>query len=122
MNIAAHGWRARTIGSGHGGGARPLGRAAGCAQGQEPVKKRAVISSWTALLAYVRAAMAHESREQFRVLFLDKKNQLILDEVMNQGTVDHAFVNRLRAVVARTAQAMPDHGEYLNRMLHGKAA
>jgi DNA repair protein RadC len=51
-----------------------------------------VISSWTALLAYVRTAMAHESREQFRVLFLDKKNQLVLDEVMHQGTVDHAPV------------------------------
>ena len=60
--------------------------------GKEPVKKRPVISSWTALLGYVRTAMAHESREQFRVLFLDKKNQLILDEVMNQGTVDHAPV------------------------------
>jgi DNA repair protein RadC len=60
--------------------------------GREPVRKRPVISSWTALLAYVRAAMAHESREQFRVLFLDKKNQLIVDEVMHQGTVDHAPV------------------------------
>jgi DNA repair protein RadC len=37
-------------------------------------------------------ALRHEAREQFRVLFLDKKNQLILDEVMNQGTVDHAPV------------------------------
>jgi DNA repair protein RadC len=60
--------------------------------GREPVRKRPVISSWTALLAYVRTAMAHESREQFRVLFLDKKNQLVLDEVMHQGTVDHAPV------------------------------
>jgi DNA repair protein RadC len=54
--------------------------------------RRPVISSWSALLAYVRSAMAHEAREQFRVLFLDKKNQLILDEVMNEGTVDHAPV------------------------------
>ena len=54
--------------------------------------RRPVISSWSALLAYVRAAMAHEAREQFRVLFLDKKNQLIADEVMNHGTVDHAPV------------------------------
>jgi DNA repair protein RadC len=37
-------------------------------------------------------AMAHEPREQFRVLFLDVKNQLIADEVMNEGTVDHAPV------------------------------
>jgi DNA repair protein RadC len=55
-------------------------------------RDRPVISSWTALLAYVRVALAHEAREQFRVLFLDRKNQLILDEVMNQGTVDHAPV------------------------------
>jgi DNA repair protein RadC len=60
--------------------------------GREPVKKRTVISSWSALLAYVKLALAHEAREQFRVLFLDKKNQLIADEVMNRGTVDHAPV------------------------------
>jgi DNA repair protein RadC len=51
-----------------------------------------VISSWSALLAYVRVALAHEPREQFRVIFLDRKNQLIADEVMNHGTVDHAPV------------------------------
>jgi DNA repair protein RadC len=56
------------------------------------VARRSVISSWTALIAYVGVAMAHESREQFRVLFLDKKNAIIVDEVMNQGTVDHAPV------------------------------
>ena len=60
--------------------------------GRDPVKKRTVISSWSALLAYVKLALAHESREQFRVLFLDKKNQLIADELMNRGTVDHAPV------------------------------
>lgn len=60
--------------------------------GQEPVMRRTVISSWSALTAYVRVALAHEAREQFRVLFLDTKNQLIRDEVMNQGTVDHAPV------------------------------
>jgi DNA repair protein RadC len=59
---------------------------------REAVVKRAVISSWSALLAYVKTALAHETREQFRVLFLDKKNQLIADEVMNRGTVDHAPV------------------------------
>ncbi|MFT4253521.1 MAG: DNA repair protein RadC [Caulobacter sp.] len=60
--------------------------------GRETIAKRPVISSWTALLGYVRVALANESREQFRVLFLDKKNQLIADEVMNHGTVDHAPV------------------------------
>jgi DNA repair protein RadC len=59
---------------------------------RESVAKRPVISSWSALLAYVKTALAHEAREQFRVLFLDKKNQLIADEVMNRGTVDHAPV------------------------------
>jgi DNA repair protein RadC len=55
-------------------------------------RKRCVTSSWSALLAYVRVALANESREQFRVLFLDAKNAIILDEVMNRGTVDHAPV------------------------------
>jgi len=59
---------------------------------KEQVARRPVISSWRALLAYVKTALAHESREQFRILFLDKKNQLIADEVMNRGTVDHAPV------------------------------
>jgi DNA repair protein RadC len=50
------------------------------------------VSSWTALFSYLKLTMAHCEREAFRVLFLDKKNQLIADEVMNQGTVDHAPV------------------------------
>ena len=57
-----------------------------------PVTKRTVISSWSALLAYVRVALSNEPREQFRVLFLDNKNQLIADEVLGHGTVDHAPV------------------------------
>ena len=60
--------------------------------GRGEMRKRAVITSWTALLAYAKAAMAGAPREQFRVLFLDKKNQLIADEVMGEGTVDHAPV------------------------------
>lgn len=60
--------------------------------GLEPLAKRTAITSWSALLAYVKLALAHEPREQFRVLFLDKKNHLIADEVMNEGTVDHAPV------------------------------
>jgi len=60
--------------------------------GRETVVKRPVITSWSQLIAYVRIALANEAREQFRVLFLDKKNQLIADEVMGQGTVDHAPV------------------------------
>ncbi len=60
--------------------------------GRETIRKRTVIGSWSALLAYVKVALANEPREQFRVLFLDKKNQLILDEIQNRGTVDHAPV------------------------------
>jgi DNA repair protein RadC len=60
--------------------------------GRGAVAKRPVISSWTALLDYAKVAMAGAPREQFRVLFLDRKNQLIADEVMNEGTVDHAPV------------------------------
>jgi DNA repair protein RadC len=71
--------------------------------GREEVGRRPVISSWSALLAYVKTALAHEAREQFRVLFLDKKNQLIADEVMNRGTVDHAPVYP-REVVRRALE------------------
>ena len=60
--------------------------------GREQVGRRTVITSWSQLLDYVKLALAHEPREQFRVLFLDKKNQLIADEVQNHGTVDHAPV------------------------------
>ncbi|NEX94079.1 DNA repair protein RadC [Caulobacter sp. 17J65-9] len=69
----------------------------------EPVRKRTVISSWTALLAYLRVALAHETREQFRVIYLDKKNQLIADEVMLRGTIDHAAVYP-REVARRTLE------------------
>ena len=54
--------------------------------------QRTVISSWSALVNYCRMSMAHAPREQFRVLFLDVKNQLIADEVLNEGTIDHAPV------------------------------
>ena len=60
--------------------------------GREPTARRTVISSWSALLSYVRVAIQHEPREQVRVLYLDRKNQMILDEVANHGTVDHAPV------------------------------
>jgi DNA repair protein RadC len=53
---------------------------------------RPLLGSWSAILEYCRAAMAFEDREQFRILFLDKKNQLIADEVQQEGTVDHTPV------------------------------
>ena len=56
------------------------------------VIKRPVLSSWTALLDYCTAAMARVTNEEFRVLFLDRKNVLIADEVQARGTVDHTPV------------------------------
>jgi len=51
-----------------------------------------VISSWTALLSYVRVCLAEQPREQFRALFLDARNRLLRDELVTHGTVDHAPV------------------------------
>lgn len=67
-------------------------QAAGQKLGRETVMSRPVLSSWTALLDYCRSAMQFEEREQFRVLFLDRKNRLIADEVIGQGTIDRAPV------------------------------
>ena len=59
---------------------------------KEAVAKRPVLSSWAALLNYLKLDLQHQTREQFRVIFLDKKNQILADEVMGQGTVDQAPV------------------------------
>lgn len=59
---------------------------------QQRVIDRPVLASWQALLDYCAAAMAHEPIEQFRLLFLDRKNILIADEVQQRGTVDHTPV------------------------------
>lgn len=56
------------------------------------VIKRPVLSNWSDLLVYLRAAMAHQHKERFRVLFLDRKNVLIADEELGEGTVDHVPV------------------------------
>jgi DNA repair protein RadC len=53
---------------------------------------RSALSSWPALLDYCTAAMARSTREEFRVLFLDRKNVLIADEVQGTGTIDHTPV------------------------------
>jgi DNA repair protein RadC len=71
--------------------------------GRAQVLDRPILSSWTALLDYLRAAMAHESVEQFRLLFLDRKNALIAEEVQTRGTVDHAPVYP-REVVKRALE------------------
>jgi DNA repair protein RadC len=67
------------------------------------VKKRPLLASWSAVLEYCRAAMAFADKEQFRILFLDKRNQLIADEVQQVGTVDHTPVYP-REVVKRALE------------------
>lgn len=56
------------------------------------VMHRSVISSWEDLMTYCKTVMAHRETEQFRILFLDKKNVLIADEEQAKGTVDHVPV------------------------------
>ena len=58
----------------------------------EKLKERPIIESWAALLDYVKINLQHETEEQFRVLFLDRKNRLLIDERQAKGTVDHAPV------------------------------
>jgi DNA repair protein RadC len=70
---------------------------------QERILKRPVITSWNDLLSYCRAAMADEKTELFRIMFLDKKNILIADEVQQRGTVDHTPVYP-REVVKRALE------------------
>jgi DNA repair protein RadC len=67
------------------------------------VAKRPVLSSWTSVLDYCRTAMAFMDKEQFRLLFLDKRNALIADEVQQSGTVDHTPVYP-REVVKRALE------------------
>ncbi len=59
---------------------------------KQKISDAPVLSSWKALLDYCMATMAHEKKEHFRVLFLNRKNRLIRDEVQQSGTVDHTPV------------------------------
>jgi DNA repair protein RadC len=67
------------------------------------VKQRVALSSWSTVLDYCRTAMAFADKEQFRILFLDKRNQLIADELQQVGTVDHTPVYP-REVVKRALE------------------
>lgn len=67
------------------------------------IRRRPVLSSWSAVIDYCRAAMAFSDTEQFRILFLDKRNQLIADELQQKGTVDHTPVYP-REVVKRALE------------------
>jgi DNA repair protein RadC len=80
-----------------------LVQAAGIRLGREVVMAREVIGNWQQLLAYCRARMAQEKVEQFRVLFLDRKNAIIADEAQQRGTVDHTPVYP-REVVKRALE------------------
>ncbi len=59
---------------------------------REQAKEKPVLSNWAAVNGYLQGAMAHLPREQFRVLFLDRKNTLIADETLSEGTVDQTAV------------------------------
>ncbi|WP_255448436.1 DNA repair protein RadC [Telmatospirillum sp. J64-1] len=70
---------------------------------KQDVINRPILSSWDRLLDYCQAAMAYGDTEQFRLLFLDRKNVLIADEVQQKGTVDHTPVYP-REVVKRALE------------------
>ncbi len=59
---------------------------------QSQIMNKNVISSWSALIDYLKFEMGYDKIESFRILFLDKKNQLIADELMSSGTIDQAPV------------------------------
>ena len=77
--------------------------AAGRRLARGAVAERTLLSSWAAVIDYCRAAMAFAQREEFRLLFLDKRNRLIADEVQGRGTVDHTPVYP-REVVRRALE------------------
>jgi DNA repair protein RadC len=78
-------------------------RAAALRMMRSEISASPVLSSWNQVLDYLRAVQGFEMREQFRILFLDKKNKLIADEVQGQGTVDHTPVY-VREVVKRALE------------------
>ena len=80
-----------------------LVRASALRMMQSDVMDKAVLSSWSELIEYCRSAMAYAPVEQFRILFLDKKNKLIADEVQQEGTVDHTPVY-IREIVKRALE------------------
>ncbi len=67
------------------------------------LREKQLLSSWSAVIDYCHAAMAYETKEQFRILFLDKRNTLIADEVQQKGTIDHTPVYP-REVVKRALE------------------
>ncbi|MEM8814129.1 MAG: DNA repair protein RadC [Pseudomonadota bacterium] len=70
---------------------------------RDKIDDKTLLSSWSAVIDYCRAVMAYETVEEFRVLFLDRKNGLIADEVQQRGTIDHTPVYP-REVVKRALE------------------
>ena len=70
---------------------------------RDGIRDRPLLDSWKAVTDYCKAEMAYEAVEQFRILFLNKKNQLIANEVQQTGTVDHTPVYP-REVVKRALE------------------
>lgn len=70
---------------------------------REEITGKPIIQSWNALLDYAKASMAHKKIEEFRILFLNRRNELIRDEVQQRGTVDHTPVYT-REVVKRALE------------------
>jgi DNA repair protein RadC len=78
-------------------------RAASLRLMQSEIMGRHVLGTWQAVLDYCKAAQGFDDKEQFRILFLDKRNQLVADEVQQKGTVDHTPVY-IREVVKRALE------------------
>ncbi len=70
---------------------------------KDKIPKKIVLGSWSSLLDYCKTQMAYETIEQFRILFLDKKNNLIADEIQQTGTIDHTPVYP-REVIKRSLE------------------
>lgn len=71
--------------------------------GRDTIKNKPILGSWAEVIDYCKTQMAYETTEQFRILFLDKKNRLIADEVQQTGTVDHTPVYP-REVIKRSLE------------------
>ena len=66
--------------------------AAGLRSTRASIMDKPLLNHWERVVDYCKAAMAHETKEQFRLLFLDRRNRLITEEVMQRGTIDHTPV------------------------------
>ena len=84
-------------------GAIKFAREVGIRSMRQAVTGRPILSSWQAVIDYLTADMAHGLTERFRVLFLNSKNVLIRDEVMNEGTVNQTAVY-VREVIKRALE------------------